>query len=197
MNQQVEAMTKAIAYAENGGAPDIDNPIAGKTGELKSIFQFTPNTWKNYAKQTFGDENTVLNADNETYVVMNKVKGWLDEGYKPEQIASMWNAGTGEPNAYTGKFSNGKPSVGVNKKYNVKFNVPEYTQKVLKYYNQFNGGKQSFDNKNQSVSSDPANKLLSLLSGAGKTSAIQPQTTSTPLQKDKDNVGMLLQLLNR
>ena len=36
----VDAVTKGIAYTENGGMPDINNLRAGPTGEMKSIFQF-------------------------------------------------------------------------------------------------------------------------------------------------------------
>jgi len=131
------AITKALAYAENGGKPDIDNPRKGKTGELKSIYQFTPSTWKLYAKEVMGDENSPLTADNETYVVNEKVKKWVNQGYTSRQIASMWNAGEKEKDAYTGKFSNGQPSTGVNKKYGVKFDVPSYASKVQDYSKEF------------------------------------------------------------
>ncbi len=131
-----DAVTKAIGYAENGGKPDLNRLSSGRTGEMKSIFQFTPNTWKLYSKQAFGKE-VPLNPDAETYVVKHKVKDWLKKGYKPEQIASMWNAGEAESNAYTGKFSSGHPSVGVNQKYNVRYDVPSYAKKVSNYTNQF------------------------------------------------------------
>jgi hypothetical protein len=36
------AITKAIATQENGGKIDLDNSKAGGSGEMKSIFQFTP-----------------------------------------------------------------------------------------------------------------------------------------------------------
>jgi len=136
-NPLAVALAKGLAYTENGGKVDLANTKAGKTGEMKSIYQFTPPTWKNYAQQVFGDPNTPMTNDNETYVVLHKVNGWLKEGYTPEQIASMWNAGTGEPNAYTGKFSNGTSSKGINKKYGVAFDVPTYAKKVTKYTNQF------------------------------------------------------------
>ena len=103
---EVRAIAKAIAYAENGGAPNIKNPSKGKTGEMKSIYQFTPATWKNYSKEVFG-EIVPMNEDTETAVVMHKVKNWLDEDKKQgleqdeivRRIASRWNAGTGEPDA--------------------------------------------------------------------------------------------------
>lgn len=132
-----KAITKAIGYAENGGAPDVKHPSAGKTGEMKSIFQYTPATWKAYAKQYLGDENAPLTPDSETMVTLKKVGDLLDEGYDAKQIASVWNSG--DKNAYSGKFSNGSPSIGVNKKYGVKFDVPKYATSVNTYAKQFYG----------------------------------------------------------
>lgn len=140
------AITKGIAHQENGGKWPTD-PVKGKTGEMRSIFQYTPDTWKNYAGQVTGDPNTPMNPDTETFVTNAKVGKWLDDltkqGKSPQEatrmIASMWNAGQGEPNAYTGKFSNGSPSVGVNKKYGVPFNVPKYAEGVSRYADEFYG----------------------------------------------------------
>lgn len=129
------AIAKGIAYQENGGK--LGAPKAGKTGELKSIYQFTPGTWKQYAKDVLGDANAELTADNETKVVVHKVQKWLDEGRTAKQIASMWNAGEDDPDAWTGKFSNGNPSKGVNQKYGVPFDVPKYALGVEKYARDF------------------------------------------------------------
>lgn len=143
------AITKGLGYAENGGKPNIDNPLKGKTGEMKSIFQFEPATWKLYSKEVFGKE-VPMTADNESNVVLAKVSKWvqkkLKEGKKPEQIipeiASAWNAGPAESNAYTGHFSDGSSSKSTNKKYGVKFDVPDYAKRVTDYTNQFlNGSK--------------------------------------------------------
>lgn len=131
------AITKGIAYTENGGAPNVGNPSAGKTGEMKSIFQFEPSTWAADAKKYLGSANAPMTPDAETTVVMRQVGDWLDKGYDAKQIGSMWNAGQGEPDAYTGKFSDGSPSVGVNKQYGVKFNVPAYADSVDSYATQF------------------------------------------------------------
>lgn len=135
------AITKALAYTENGGAPNLENPSAGKSGEMKSIFQFEPDTWKQDSKEVFGKEMP-LTPDNETYVVHSKVTKWIQEGKTASQIASMWNAGEGEQDAHTGKFSNGASSVGTNKE-GVKFDVPDYANKVLDYAKQFYQPQQS------------------------------------------------------
>lgn len=177
-----DAVTKAIGYAENNGKPDLNRLSSGRTGEMKSIFQFTPDTWKLYSKQAFGKE-TPLTPDTETYVVKHKVKDWLKKGYKPEQIASMWNAGESESNAYTGKFSTGHPSVGINKKYNVKYDVPSYASKVSNYTKQFySGGDQLNQQNNTGFENNPSvTNLLSFISSrnqspsvAGEASPPQP-----------------------
>jgi len=144
----IKAITKAIGYAENGGAPDINNPSAGKTGELKSIFQFEPATWKAYAKEYLGDANAPITPDNETTVTMKRVGDLLDKGFTAKQIASEWNSGAKD--AYTGKFSDGSPSVGVNKQYGVKFNVPAYANTVNNYAKQFYEQMQSTESQPQS-----------------------------------------------
>lgn len=161
------AITKGLAYQENGGKPT--NPKAGKTGELKSIFQFTPDTWKNYAKEVLGDANAPITPDNETKVVTTQVRKWIDEGKNVKQIASMWNAGRGEPEAYTGKFSNGNSSVGVNKKYGVKFDVPTYANKVSDYAKQFY--KQDFAPKMNTQAMQPVQKPVAMNQPAPTTNS--------------------------
>jgi len=142
--QFITNLTAALGYTENGGKPNVSNPSAGKTGESKSIFQFEPSTWKAYSQQVFGKE-VPITPQSEAAVALSKVKNWStklsQEGYSKQQIipmvASMWNAGPGEPDAYTGKFSDGSSSQGVNKKYGVNYDVPGYAKKVESYFNQF------------------------------------------------------------
>lgn len=131
----VESVLKAIAYTENGGKPDINNPVKGKTGEMASIFQFTPATWKAVSKQVYG-QDVPLTPDTETHAMEQVIAEKLKK-YTPEQIASMHNAGAGEPDAYTGKFSDGSPSVGINKEYGVKYDVPAYVKKFDSYLKEF------------------------------------------------------------
>lgn len=201
------AITRAIAYTENGGKPTT--PKAGKTGELKSIFQFTPATWKNYAQQILGDPNAPLTADNETQVVVSKVQKWLDEGKTAKQIASMWNAGTGEPDAWTGKFSNGHPSVGVNKQYGVPFNVPAYANKVANYAKNFyqtdfapqvTGGAQASAEPQGMGTNLPGNPFVKSPTVAATTPAqtqqpIQPQQKVAAVPSNTGRIGQLLQSL--
>lgn len=131
MDTKIASRVKALAYTENNGKPDIKNPKAGKTGEMKSIFQFTPDTWKLYAKQTSGDENLPMTAENEAQVVYHKIGDWMNQGYSDEQIASMWNAGEQRPDAYKQNFK------GINKKYGIAYDTPAYAEKFTKYVKEF------------------------------------------------------------
>lgn len=151
MDKNIANVLKAIAYAENGGKPNVSNPSAGKTGEMKSIFQYTPNTWKAESKQYSGQDNLPMTPENEAQVAYHKIGDQLQKGMTPEQIFSSWNAGPGEPNAYSGKFSNGQPSKGVNAKYGVKFDVPGYVSKAMKYYTEFSQSGQSLQSAPQQM----------------------------------------------
>lgn len=136
-NPIIANIVKGLAYTENGGKPT--QPKAGKTGEMKSIFQFTHDTWKIYSKQVSGQADLPLNTENETKVVYAKVGSWYDQLKKegisdeeiPLKIASMWNAGEHRPDAYKQNFK------GVNKKYGVAYDTPAYAKKVLGYVKQF------------------------------------------------------------
>ena len=128
--KQIKAIVKALGYAENGGKPDVKNLKAGPTGEMKSIFQFTPDTWKLYSKQIAGKE-LPMTPDNESNVVYKKVEKWLAEGHNVEEIASMWNAGEQRPEAYKQNWK------GTNKKYGVAYDTPAYAAKVKSYADSF------------------------------------------------------------
>lgn len=136
MNPLSLAITKALAYTENGGKPSVKNEKKGKTGELKSLFQFEPSTWKQYAKEITGQDNVPLTPENEAAVTFGKVDQWVQkyqkEGKTPQQIAtaigSEWNSGNPNPNV---------AGAGVNKKYGVKYDTPGYAKKVADYTTQF------------------------------------------------------------
>lgn len=139
MDLKIASIVKALAYTENGGKPNLAKPSAGKTGEMKSVFQFTPDTWKIYAKQITGQDNIPLTTENEAAVTYAKVANWYkqlkSEGVSDEEIplkiASMWNAGEHRPDAYKQNFK------GVNKKYGVAYDTPAYAKKVASYAKQF------------------------------------------------------------
>lgn len=124
LDPQIVALAKAIRAHETG-----NRPVAGKTGELASRYQFIPSTWKSYAKKYLGNANAPLTLENENYVVYHRLAEWKQQGYNPGQIASMWNSGN--PNPYAkGNKGVGKSSANPN----VTFNVPKYVQSVYQNY---------------------------------------------------------------
>lgn len=119
-------LTKAIRKAEGFNG---DSNIRGKAGEW-GAYQFMPETWDRYAKELgvnaqFGQAS--LAQQNE--VAYKKLKQWKDSGYNVGQIASMWNAGEGRPNAYAEGWRKTDPKTG-----EVIFDTPAYAQKVATEY---------------------------------------------------------------
>ncbi len=122
LDQNVVNLAKAIRQIESG-----NRAVAGKSGELASRYQYTPGTWKSVASKYLGDPNAPVNLENENKATYLRIKDWKDAGYNVGQIASMWNAGEGRPNAYAENWR------GTNK-YGVKYDTPAYAEKVAKYY---------------------------------------------------------------
>jgi len=193
---EAQFAAKAIGYTENGGKPNLANPSKGKSGELKSIFQYTPDTWAKDSQEVFGKKNVPLNNDTETYVTTQMIEKWLKAGKTLPQIFSSWNAGTGEPDAYTGKFSNGAPSVGRNKE-GVSFNVPAYVKTAMGYYDQFSkgsGGDTGMASASP-TSSTPANGEPSLATNSPSQTAPQGETTNP--QQYKDAIATIVSLVKK
>ena len=144
LDPQVVNLAKAIRQSESGG----DFKARGKSGEV-GAYQFTKDTWNAQAPK-YGIKVPIEQAtpEQQNEVAYRKIKEWKDSGKNVGQVASMWNAGEGEPDAYTGKFSNGQPSTGVNK-FGAKFDVPTYAKSVASAYQTLKTGGQ--------VNADPQN----------------------------------------
>ncbi len=141
MNQTIDPTIKALVSALGEAETGTSSPEAytkrGASGEY-GRYQFMPNTWTQYAQEA--GVNVPLETasiEDQNKVAYSKISQWKQQGYNPAQIASMWNAGPDDPEAYKGTFSNGKPSVGVNK--GVEYNVPEYTRRVSEAYQRLKG----------------------------------------------------------
>lgn len=117
-NPEILKIVRALALTENGGKIP-DQAKAGQSGELKSIFQFTPGTWKMYSKEVLGHEAPMTN-ENESAVTYGKVAKWIQDGFKPDEIASIWNSG--KPDSYL------QDHKGTNK-FGVKYDTPGYVKK--------------------------------------------------------------------
>ena len=134
LDQDVVNLSKAIRQVESGNKAVLPQEGEGFGG--KSRYQYSKDTWKEVAGKYLGDPNAELTLQNENQATYKRIKDWKDQGYKPSQIASMWNAGAGEPDAYLGTFSDGSPSYGRENEYGVMYDVPGHSEKVRKAYEQ-------------------------------------------------------------
>lgn len=123
LDQQAVSLAKSIRQVESNN----NFNAKGKSGEW-GAYQFTPSTWDSYAKE-FGINAAFGSAtpQQQNEVAYKKIKQWKDQGYNPGQIASMWNAGAGRPNAYQ------EGHKGVNKM-GVEYDTPDYARKVAETY---------------------------------------------------------------
>ncbi len=128
LDPQVVAMAKAIRQAESGNRAVLPQEGAGVGGA--SRYQYTHDTWKGVAQKYLGNPNAELNLENENKASYLRIKEWKDKGFNVGQIASMWNAGEGRPNAYRENWR------GVNK-HGVVYDTPAYAAKVARAYQQF------------------------------------------------------------
>lgn len=142
VDNDVVNLAKAIRQQESGG--DFTSK-EGSSGEM-GAYQFMPDTWNAYSNK-YGIHVPLKDAtkDQQNAVAYNKIKEWKDAGYNVTQIASMWNAGEGEPNAYKGTFEKdtsthkaGDPSKG--KRGDVSYDVPAHAANVGKFYLDFKNG---------------------------------------------------------
>ena len=160
LDPAVVNLAKAIRKQESGG----NYTLPGASGEY-GAYQFTNDTWNGEAPK-YGINVPLKEAtpEQQNAVAYNQIKAWKDAGKDVTQIASMWNAGEGEPDAYTGKFSTGKPSIGTNN-FGFKYDVPSYVKAVTNNYLQF---------KNSTTASSPDTDL-----GTGNTDT-QTDTQAQP-----------------
>ncbi len=139
-------LTKAIRQTETGG----NYSASGKSGEY-GAYQFTEPTW-NKLSQKYGIKVPLKQATKEQQneAAYKQIAEWKAQGKNVGQIASMWNAGEGEPDAYKGTFSSGKTATGRNK-YGVQYDVPTYAKSVAEAYQKIkNGGYVPADPNNPS-----------------------------------------------
>ena len=148
LDPQVVNLAKAIRQSETGGKFDA----TGDGGNSYGAYQFQKGTWDT-AAQKYGVNADWKSATKEQQneVAYKQIKEWKDQGKNVGQIASMWNAGAGEPDSYKGTFSNGQPSVKAGK-----FDVPKYAKSVADAYQKLkNGGTVGADPNNPSSTVNP------------------------------------------
>ena len=130
LDNDVVNLAKAIRQHESGNRAVL--PGEGSAVGGKSRYQYTHETWRSVAGKYLGDANTALNLQNENKATYLRIKDWKDKGFNPAQIASMWNAGEGRPDAYKQNWR------GTNK-YGVKYDTPAYVNRVYQTYKKLRG----------------------------------------------------------
>lgn len=169
-------LTKAIRQTETGG----NFKASGKSGEY-GAYQFTEPTWQKLSAK-YGINTSLKDAtpDQQNEAAYKQIAEWKAQGKNVGQIASMWNAGEGEPDAYTGKFSSGKDASGVNN-FGVHYDVPTYAKSVAEAYQKLKTG--------GNVQADPNNP-----SSTANTTPTEDPTQSGPLgtNPNDDTTGKLL-----
>ena len=132
LDNDIKNLALSIRQKESGG----DYNSVGKSGEYGG-YQFLEDTWNSMSKK-YGINVPLRSAtpEQQNEVVYNQIKEWKDSNYNIGQIASMWNAGESEPDAYlgtfkttTGKHKAGDPSFGTTPS-GVSYDVPVYANAV-------------------------------------------------------------------
>lgn len=151
MDEQIDPsivnLAKAIGQSESGGKYDAK----GKSGEY-GAYQFTKPTWTAWATKFLGDGNAEMTPENQDKVAYSQIKEWGSQGYKPAQIASLWNSGKPD----------WEGNVGTNK-FGVKYDTPAYVKSVGAAYDKISGGGQAQqDPQNPSAAQPPKSFLQQL-----------------------------------
>ena len=183
LDQDVVNRAKAIRQVESGGK-------IGVSGESREFgqYQFQPDTWNRYSKEV-GISTPLEQAtpEQQNQVVYTKLKSWKDKGYNPGQIASMWNAGEGKPDAYI------QGHKGINE-FGVEYDTPTYARKVAETYHQLKGSQvpiqPSVQSTQQEVQKPPQQNIQQEVQP--RMEAITPQT----FDEDEKKANALEKVIN-
>jgi hypothetical protein len=136
IDPQIKNLVSAIGEAETGASSPKAYTARGKSGEY-GRYQFMPDTWKAYASEA-GVNSPLESAsiEDQNKVAYHKIEQWKKQGYNPAQIASMWNAGPGKPNAYKEGWKGTHTNPDGTK---VAYDTPAYAEKVSAAYQRLKG----------------------------------------------------------
>lgn len=165
LDPQAVNLAKAIRQTESGG----NFQASGKSGEY-GAYQFTSPTWEATSKK-FGVNVPLQQAtpEQQNEVAYKQIKEWKDKGHNVGEIASMWNAGVGRPNAYL------ENNTGTND-YGVHYDTPAYAKKVATAYQTIKNGGQSGE-QSQTPTTD-ANGYVTSLGDSLQRNSEQSQESS-------------------
>ena len=150
LDPNVKALALAIRQQETGG----NYTKKGASGEY-GAYQWLPGTWAADSKKYLGQDVPFGTAtpEQQNEVAYKKIADWKNAGYGPAQIASMWNAGGGNPNNYLPGNS------GINPKTGVKYDTTAYAKNVTSLYQQYAQKLQSPQTGGSPVIAPPSSPL--------------------------------------
>ena len=132
LDPQIVNLTKAIRTVESN-----NNFTARSKDGSYGAYQFIKPTWdatsKKYGVNAEWEKAT---KEQQNEVAYKQIKEWKDKGYNVGQIASMWNAGAGKPDAY-------KEGLKGTNKDGVAYDVAAYAKKVAENYQKLKAGEQT------------------------------------------------------
>lgn len=135
LDPQVVSLAKAIRTVESN-----NNFTARSKDGSFGAYQFIKPTWEATSKKYgVNAEWEKATPQQQNEVAYKQLKEWKDKGYNVGQIASMWNAGPGKPDAY-------KEGLKGTNKDGVNYDVAAYAKKVAENYHKY---------KSETISSTP------------------------------------------
>lgn len=129
LDPTVVNMARAIKTVETKGQSD-PYKARGASGEF-GAYQYTSPTWSADAKKYLGQDVPLESStvEQQNKVAYSKIKELKDQGYKPDQVASIWNHGSPDYEGVVGTNSKG-----------VHYDTPQYVKSVTSAYQQIKGG---------------------------------------------------------
>lgn len=129
LDPQVVSLAKAIRTVESN-----NNFTARSKDGSFGAYQFIKPTWEATSKKYgVNAEWEKATPQQQNEVAYKQLKEWKDKGYNVGQIASMWNAGPGKPDAY-------KEGLKGTNKDGVNYDVAAYAKKVAENYQKLKAG---------------------------------------------------------
>lgn len=128
LDPTIIALASAIKKNETGEGDTYNAPV-GADGEL-GAYRWTPDTWKKQSGDFLGSPTAPMTKENQNKVAYKQIESWKLQGYNPAQIASMWNAGPGMPDAYKENHVGTSPG-------GAHYDTPAYALNVSKDYQMY------------------------------------------------------------
>lgn len=127
-------LARAIRQQESSG----NYNAVGDAGTSHGAYQWQPGNFQS-AAQKYGLNPNDFSPINQDKVAYHQILDYKNQGYTPEQIASLWNSGKPDPTGNVGTTTiNGQQ---------VHYDTPGYVNNVMNYFQQYksqmNGGMQA------------------------------------------------------